>query len=104
MAHYRGHCELRLGEVDAAIAAYRECDDRNPNYSLNLVTLAATLGLAGRSDEARDVVGRIRAIAPDYMPSDFARLVERMIYWFDDRPKGRDLVAALERVWAGPPD
>ena len=45
-AHYRGHCELRLGNIGAAIDAYRACDIRNPDYSLNLVTLAAALAFA----------------------------------------------------------
>ncbi|MWV28918.1 winged helix-turn-helix domain-containing protein [Aurantiacibacter rhizosphaerae] len=98
-AHYRGHCEIRLGNVDAAIAAYRECDERNPDYSLNLVTLAAALAFAGRDDEARRVIDRIRLIAPDYTMADFRFLVDRMIYWFGSDPSGDDMVSALGAIW-----
>lgn len=102
-AHYRGHCELRLGNVEEAIAAYRDCVERNPNYSLNLVTLAATLAFAGETDEARETIARINQIAPDYTPADFAGLVRRMIYWFGDYPTGDDMISALEKAWGSSP-
>lgn len=101
-AHYRGHCEVRLGDIDAAIEAYRECDIRNPDYSLNLVTMAAALAFAGENDEARTVIGRIRRVAPDYTIADYRRLVERMIYWFGDHPAGDEMIAALEAAWHNP--
>lgn len=98
-AHYRGHCEVRLGNVEAAIEAYRDCDFRNPDYSLNLVTLAAAFAFAGDRDEARNVIERIRHIAPDYSMADYRRLVERMIYWFGDHPTGDEMTAALQDAW-----
>lgn len=98
-AHYRGHCEVRLGNVEAAIEAYRDCDFRNPDYSLNLVTLAAALAFAGDSDEARKIIERIRRVAPDYSMADYRSLVERMIYWFGDHPTGDEMTAALQDAW-----
>lgn len=98
-AHYRGHVELRLGRVDRAIEAYRDGVDRNPDYSLNLVTLAAALACAGRMAEAGQVIGRIREVAPDYRPGDFRALAERMIYWFGESPRREDVVSAFERAW-----
>ena len=98
-AHYRGHCEVRLGNVEAAVEAYRECDFRNPDYSLNLVTLAAALAFAGRGEEARTAIARIRRVAPDYTLADYRRLVDRMIYWFGDHPTGDAMIAALQAEW-----
>ena len=98
-AHYRGHCEVRLGNVEAAIEAYRDSNFRNPDYSLNLVTLAAALAFAGDSDEARKIIERIRHVAPDYSMADYRSLVERMIYWFGDHPIGDEMTAALQDAW-----
>lgn len=98
-AHYRGHCELRLGNLSGAIRAYRDGAERNPGYSLNLVTLAAAQALDGDMREARSTVARIRKIAPDYSPDDFACLVRRMVYWFGECPTGDDMIAALEKAW-----
>jgi Tfp pilus assembly protein PilF len=98
-AHYRGHCELRLGNLSAAIQVYRDGAERNPGYSLNLVTLAAAQALDGDMREARSTVARIRKIAPDYRPDDFACLVRRMVYWFGECPTGDDMIAALEKAW-----
>lgn len=101
-AHYRGHCEVRLGNIGAAIEAYRACDSRNPDYSLNLVTLAAALAFAGEDDAARNIIGRIRRVAPDYTMADYRRLVDRMIYWFGEHPTGDEMIAALQAAWDGP--
>lgn len=98
-AHYRGHCEIRLGNVGAAIEAYWQCDDRNPDYSLNLVTLAAALAFNGECDKACEILSRVREIASDYSLSDYKNLVRRMIYWFGDRPTGEAMIAALSAVW-----
>ena len=98
-AHYRGHCEVRLGDIGAAIEAYRACDFRNPDYSLNLVTLAAVLAFAGDDEEAKNIIDRIRRVAPDYTMADYRRLVDRMIYWFGDNPPGDEMIAALQAAW-----
>lgn len=99
-AHYRGHCELRLGNIAGAIEAYRDCVERNPHYSLNLVTLSAALAFAGEIEEALETIARIREIAPDYSVGDYAALVRRMIYWFGDYPTADDMIAAMEEVWS----
>ncbi|HET9033092.1 MAG TPA: tetratricopeptide repeat protein [Dokdonella sp.] len=100
-AHYRGHCEIRLGRTDAAIAAYRESTDRNPQYSLNLVTLAAALAHTGKLAEAREVTDQIARIAPGYSVDEFERLAARMVYWFGDSPNRGQLVSALRDAWVG---
>ncbi|MEL1251036.1 winged helix-turn-helix domain-containing protein [Aurantiacibacter gilvus] len=98
-AHYRGHCEIRLGRVRQAIAAYEDCVDRNPNYSLNLVTLAMAQSLAGRLADARATIARIRVIAPQYSPDDFEKLARRMVYWFGSETALRDSLAAFRQAW-----
>lgn len=99
-AHYRGHCAIRLGQVDTAITAYRDCVDRNPQYSLNLVTLAAALAFSSKLDEAREVIERVHEIAPDYRFEDYEWLTERMIYWFGDNPGREQMLDAMRRAWA----
>ncbi|RIV85836.1 hypothetical protein D2V07_10970 [Aurantiacibacter zhengii] len=98
-AHYRGHCEIRLGHVERAIAAYEDGVDRNPNYSLNLVTLAMAQSRAGKHVDARTTIARIRAIAPDYTPDDLEELARRMVYWFESDEDRSACLAALRRVW-----
>lgn len=98
-AHYRGHGELRLGRVEQAIAAYREGVERNPGYSLNLVTLAAAEAYAGEAEAARKTLARLREVAPDYRPEDYRALVHRMIYWFGECPTAREMIAAFEGAW-----
>jgi TolB-like protein/Tfp pilus assembly protein PilF len=98
-AHYRGHCEIRLGRVERAIDAYRDGEARNPSYSLNLVTLAAAQAIAGRTDDAGATLARLRAIAPDYTLEDYVSLARRMIYWFGENPTREAMIAALTQVW-----
>jgi len=98
-AHYRGHCEMRLGNVEAAIAAYRDAEQRNPGYSLNLAIMAAALGLAGHDDEATDTIRRLREVSPDYRPDNLAALARRMIYWFGESPSETEFITAFRRAW-----
>lgn len=97
--HYRGHCHIRLGQVDQAIRAYQDCIDRIPRYSLNWVTMAAALGFAGRMDEARKAVATVHRLEPGYSCEDFERLAHRMIYWFGNHPSRDAMIAAMRRVW-----
>ncbi|MBI1199307.1 MAG: hypothetical protein GC203_15710 [Phenylobacterium sp.] len=99
-AHYRGHCEIRLGDPEAAIAAYRDCVERNPNYSLNLVTLAAALAFVGEAAEARRVIATVREIAPRYHSDDYERLARRMVYWFGPDPSRDAMIGALRSAWS----
>lgn len=99
-AHYRGHCHIRMGEVDQAIAAYQQGVARNPGYSLNLVTLAAAQALAGQMEDARETVESIRGIAPAYSCADFERLAKRMVYWFGACPSREQMINALHRAWS----
>ncbi|GAA4778589.1 winged helix-turn-helix domain-containing protein [Stakelama sediminis] len=98
-AHYRGHCEIRLGHVEQAIHAYRDGEQRNPGYSLNLVTLAAAQAVAGQTEEARATLMRLRAIAPDYTLQDYNSLARRMVYWFGDEITRRAMISAMAEVW-----
>src|SRR5574337_248128 len=97
--HYRGHCHIRLGQVDQAIEAYRDCIDRIPRYGLNWVTMAAALSFAGRMDEARKALLTVHQLEPDYSCEDFEQLARRMVYWFGDRPSRDAMVDAMRRAW-----
>lgn len=101
-AHYRGHCEVRLGNVESAVEAYRDGATRNPAYSLNLATLAAALELANLDAEADDAVKRLVEVSPQYRPADLQALAVRMEYWFGGRLSRRDFIdafaAAFERA------
>ncbi len=101
-AHYRGHCEIKLGRIDQAIAAYDDCADRNPNYSLNLVALAMAQALAGRANDARGTVKRLLMLAPHYTVADYQQLVSTMAYWFADRTTRDRSISALHEVWPRP--
>ncbi|MXP28259.1 hypothetical protein GRI58_05415 [Porphyrobacter algicida] len=98
-AHYRGHCHIRLGQVEQAIDAYRDGEARNPGYSLNLVTLAAALAVAGKAKEAQATLIRLREIAPDYTLEDYNGLAHRMAYWFSEQLPRNIVASALAKVW-----
>jgi len=98
-AHYRGHCEVRLGRVERAIEAYRAGEERNPGYSLNLVTLAAAQAVAGRNGDARATLMRLRAITPDYTLEDYRGLARRMAYWFGEDLTRKAMISAMTKVW-----
>jgi adenylate cyclase len=55
-----------LGQLDKSIAIYRELGKRHPNTSQVRDGLVAALVLAGREDEAREVVAEIYRIDPGY--------------------------------------
>ena len=101
-AHYRGHCEIRLGRIEQAIAAYEDGVDRNPNYSLNLVTLAMAQSLAGREKDAQASLAQVRQLAPHYTPDDLERLARRMVYWFASDKDLEDAMAAFRKAWEAP--
>ncbi|KHK91567.1 winged helix-turn-helix domain-containing protein [Novosphingobium malaysiense] len=98
-AHYRGHCEVRLGRIERAIEAYRAGEARNPGYSLNLVTLAAAQAVAGQTADARATLMRLRAITPDYALEDYNNLARRMAYWFGEDLTREAMVCAITEVW-----
>lgn len=102
-AHYRGHCEVRLGRVERAIEAYRDGESRNPGYSLNLVTLAAAQAAAGQAEDAQATLLRLRAIAPDYRLQDYDELARRMAYWFGEDLTRQAVTTAMAMAWRALP-
>ena len=101
-AHYRGHCEIRLGNIAAAVDAYREGEERNPGYSLNLATLVAALGLLERWDEARATVNLLHEANPRYRPYHLEALARRMIFWFGETPSRDAFLAAFAQALETP--
>ena len=100
-AHYRGHCEVRLGELEAAVRAYRDGEDRNPGYSLNLATLISALSLLGRTGEAAEALRDLYAANSEYRTEDLDRLARRMRFWFGDSPTRAQFIAAFEKISSG---
>lgn len=98
-AHYRGHCEIKLGEVDRAIRAYEDGAARNPAYGLNLVTLTAAHEFAGNRDRADEALARVMAANPAYRPADLETLARRMIYWFGTSPTRAEFTDAFRAAW-----
>ncbi|WP_338466130.1 winged helix-turn-helix domain-containing protein [Novosphingobium sp. ZN18A2] len=98
-AHYRGHCEIRLGCAERAIDAYQDGEARNPGYSLNLVTLAAAQAVAGRTSDAHSTLLRLKRVAPDYRLEDYIGLARRMTYWFGERLTRKAMISALADAW-----
>lgn len=98
-AHYRGHCEIKLGEVERAIAAYEAGVARNPAYGLNLVTLTAAYEFAGDHDRADETLAHVVAANPAYRPADLDTLARRMIYWFAKQPSRDEFTDAFRAVW-----
>lgn len=98
-AHYRGHCEIRLGNIDAAVQAYRDGEARNPEYSLNLATLVAALELAGRQNEADAAADRLFTVSPAYRPIDLQILADRMKHWFGEHPSNAEFTKAFSLAW-----
>lgn len=98
-AYYRGHCEAKLGNLEAAVEAYRTSAERNPNYHLNYVSMASVLAVMGRHDEAVEAITRALELVPDYTSTDYQTLVERMIYMFGDRPGSDEVLGCLHEVW-----
>jgi TolB-like protein/Flp pilus assembly protein TadD len=98
-AYYRGHCEVKLGRLEAAVAAYRTSIDRNPNYHLTYVSLASVLAVLNRDDEAAEAIARALALVPDYTSMDYQILAERMIYMFGARPGRDEVLGCLHEVW-----
>lgn len=99
-AHYRGHCEIRLGNVRQAISAYRDGAERNPDYTLNLATFAAALELDGQVQEAGEICARLSALDPDYSPQKLADLAGRMTSWFGESPSRGEFTGAFEAAWS----
>jgi TolB-like protein/lipoprotein NlpI len=97
-AHYRGHCEIRLGHVEGAVTAYGDGVERNTSYSLNLATLVAALGLLGREDEALAAREALWRANPDYGVADLEMLAKRMVYWFGTSPSREAFIGAFRRV------
>lgn len=98
--HYRGHCHVRLGQIDQAIEAYQDCIDRLPRYCLNWVTMAAALAFAGRMDEACNALRTVHQLDPDYTCEDYEQLACRMVYWFGKHPSRKAMTDAMRRAWA----
>ncbi len=98
-AHYRGHCHIRLGNMEQAITAYHDCADRIPGYSLNWVTMSAALALTGRMEEACRAITSVHRLAPDYICDDLVQLARRMVYWFGSQPCRAEFIAAFRTAW-----
>jgi tetratricopeptide (TPR) repeat protein len=60
----RGHLALLGGELEAALAAYREAADLVPDRPLPHASMGTVLGKLGRRDEALAAFDRALAIAP----------------------------------------
>ena len=77
-----------LGQLDAAVAAYREAIRREPEYLTAHVNLVSILGELGRLDEANEAAREIFKLEPNFSikaymeglsyrnPSDLARIEE----------------------------
>lgn len=98
-AYYRGHCEVKIGRLEAAVEAYKSSAERNPNYHLNYVSMASVLAVMRRDAEAEEAVASALALVPDYTASDYETLAERMIYMFGDEPRREDVLGSLHAVW-----
>jgi tetratricopeptide (TPR) repeat protein len=69
----RALAHMRMGERDAAAEWSVKAANR-PNAHAHILAIAATsLALAGRRDQAREVIGRIRSKLPSYSVEHFFR-------------------------------
>jgi tetratricopeptide (TPR) repeat protein len=74
--HERGHMTLGwslffLGRHDEALAAMREAMRISPDKTQWMAQHGEALGLAGRTNEARDALGRLKAIARERYVSPY---------------------------------
>jgi TolB-like protein/Tfp pilus assembly protein PilF len=68
LAHYVA------GEYDEAIRWGRKAREENPRYNANLRLLAASLGAAGKMDEAQDVVQALLVAEPSFLVKRFVEI------------------------------
>ncbi len=66
-----GHYFRQKGMYDQAIAAFREAIDLNGGHTLPRKDLGYTYAVSGRSREAREVLGRLEALARDSYVSPY---------------------------------
>ena len=61
------------GQLDEAVSLFSKAVQANPRFSTLYLFQAAALVHAGRDDEARTAVGRLRALQPDFQIASFRR-------------------------------
>ena len=59
------------GNPDAAVDAFRESLEREPDYLAPHVNLTSVLGELGRIDEAKKAAREVLRLAPDFSISDY---------------------------------
>ena len=72
-----GHAYFGLEQYENAIAEYKKALDRQPDYIFAHILLAASYGLTGREEEARDAAAAVLRIDPKFSVDNFAK---RLVY------------------------
>ena len=98
-AIYRGNGWLKRGALEQAAEAYQDSIDRNPNYFLPYLYLAASLAFLDREEEARAQVRTLLDLVPQYQLDQLERLGRRMPDIYGEWPTGQMCLEQLRRIW-----
>lgn len=86
---------FRQGKYDEALDCTRRCVERQPQFLVGLMSYANALGLTGRLDEAREVIGRVLALSPHASEQHYIHELIQVVSTVDlVRPHIAGLVAA----------
>lgn len=98
-AHYRGVCEGKLGDWEAAAAAYALAKERNPHFHSSQFMLGTALAELDQPVEARTEFASLQNSHPQFTLDSYLKWIEHWRHCWPDLPSAERAKAHVTALW-----